>query len=67
MKRTWRDADDIALDLVERHPLTDPLSISLDELRKMVVDLPTFGDNPQAATTNMLEAIQAAWYDEFED
>jgi len=33
----------------------------------MVTELPTFGDDPAAANDKILEAIQAAWYDEFED
>lgn len=67
MKRTWRDTDELALDLIESHPQTDPLTIGLDEIRRMVVELPTFDDDPSAATSAILEAIQAAWYDEFED
>jgi FeS assembly protein IscX len=67
MKRTWRDVDEIALDLVERHPMTDPFGIGLDELKQLVIALPTFGDDPNTSTTAQLEAIQAAWYDEFED
>ena len=67
MKRTWRDVDDIAIDLVERHPNTDPLTVKLPELKNMVTELPTFGDDPNAATDRILEAIQAAWYDEYED
>lgn len=67
MKRTWRDVDDIAIDLVERHPNVDPLSVKLPEIQKMVTELPTFGDDPTAASDKILEAIQAAWYDEFED
>jgi FeS assembly protein IscX len=66
-KWTWRDVDDIALDLVEIHPQTDPMSVNLTELRKLVIDLPSFGDNPDAASDTILEAIQAAWYDEYED
>lgn len=64
---TWRDVDDIALDLIEQYPNTDPLTVQLDQLRKMVTELPTFGDDPDASTQTILEAIQAAWYDEFED
>ncbi|MDH3251297.1 MAG: Fe-S cluster assembly protein IscX [Ignavibacteria bacterium] len=66
-KWTWRDVDDIALDLIEQHPNTDPLTVQLEQLHKMVTELPTFGDDPHAATQTILEAIQAAWYDEFED
>lgn len=67
MKWTWRDVDDIAIDLVERFPNTDPLSVKLPELQAMVAELPNFGDDPAAATDTILESIQAAWYDEFED
>lgn len=66
-KWTWRDADEIALDLVERHPGTDPLTVSLPELKRLVLELPTFHDDPDGATDKVLEYIQAAWYDEFED
>lgn len=66
-KWTWRDVDDIALDLVERYPNLDPLSVKLPDLYKMVMELPTFGDDPNASSDRILEAIQAAWYDEFED
>jgi FeS assembly protein IscX len=67
MKWTWRDVDDIALDLVEQYPTVDPMSVKILELKKMVTGLPTFGDDPDAATDRLLEAIQAAWYDEYED
>jgi FeS assembly protein IscX len=63
MTRTWRDIDGIAADLAERHPLLDPLSLGLPELRRMVVALPAFRDDPDAADGSVLEAIQAAWYD----
>lgn len=66
-KWTWRDIDDIALDLVERHPTLDPLTVKLPDLKRMVAELPTFNDNPEAVTDKVLEAIQSAWYDEFED
>ena len=66
-KLTWQDVDEIALDLVERYPSQDPLHVKLPELKKLVMELPSFGDDPSAASDRTLEAIQAAWYDEFED
>ena len=66
MKRTWQDIDEIALDLVERYPQVDPLTVKLADLRTMVTSLPSFRDDPDAATDVILESIQAAWYDEFE-
>ena len=67
MKRTWQDINEIALDLVERYPQVDPLTVKLPGLKEMVTSLPTFGDDPSAVTDAILEAIQAAWYDEFGD
>jgi FeS assembly protein IscX len=66
-KWTWRDADEIALDLVERHPVIDPLTVTLPDLKRLVLELPLFQDDPEAGTVKVLENIQAAWYDEFED
>ncbi len=67
MKWTWRDVDEIALDLYEKFPNTDPLTIKFPELKKMVLDLPTFSDDADAVSDRILESIQMAWYDEFED
>jgi len=64
---TWLDVDEIALDLVERYPTQDPMLVKLPDLRKLVAELPSFGDDPSAASDKTLEAIQNAWYDEFED
>lgn len=67
MKWTWQDIDEIAIDLVEKYPNMDPLTVKLPELRTMVLELPSFHDDPQASNEKILEAIQAAWYDEYED
>ncbi len=67
MKWTWRDIDEIAVDLAERHPTLDPLSLSLQDVKTLVLGLTTFNDEPDAVTQSILESIQAAWYDEFED
>jgi FeS assembly protein IscX len=66
-KWTWRDVEDIALDLVAIHPHLDPLAVKLSELKRMITELPSFGDNPDVVSDKTLEAIQAAWYDEYED
>jgi FeS assembly protein IscX len=66
-KWTWRDIEDIALDLVEKYPYVDPLTVKYPELKKMNTGLPTFVDNPDVVSDKTLEAIQAAWYDEYED
>ena len=67
MTRTWRDVDEIAMDLVDQYPNKDPLSVKLPELKQLILGLPGFADGPDAVDDRMLETIQAAWYDEFED
>ncbi|MFQ5580219.1 MAG: Fe-S cluster assembly protein IscX [Nitrospiria bacterium] len=67
MKLTWRDAEDIALGLIEAHPGIDPLTLRFTDLHKMVVQLSDFEDDPKGSNEGILEAIQMAWHEEFED
>jgi FeS assembly protein IscX len=62
----WNDPEDIALELVERFPDKDPLSLRFTDLREMVVSLPDFSDDPGTSSEGLLEAIQMAWYEEWE-
>jgi FeS assembly protein IscX len=66
VKWTWRDADEIAGALINRYPESNPLGVSLAQLREFVLTLPEFGDDPDAVSIPQLEAIQGAWYDRFE-
>jgi FeS assembly protein IscX len=61
---TWRDVDGLARELAERFPGEDPLGIDLPRLRGMILGLPSFKDEPDAATEEQLELILAAWYEE---
>lgn len=60
----WTDAEEIALALVERYPGVDPLSVRFTDLRRWVMELPEFEDDPAASNEGKLEAIQMAWYEE---
>lgn len=64
MKLTWNDADEIALSLAERYPEQDPLRLSFPKLHRLIVELPDFGDDPNASTEGILERIQMAWHEE---
>jgi len=66
MALTWKDSEDIAIELIERFPDKDPLSLRFTDLREMVVSLPDFGDDPSVSSEGILEAIQMAWYEEWE-
>ncbi len=65
-KWTWQDVAELARDLAARHPGEDPLKLSPGEVRRLVIAMPTFGDEADAATESILESIQAAWYEERE-
>jgi len=67
MKLTWQHSEDIALELIERFPDKDPLSLRFTELRDMVVALSDFDDDPEKSSEGKLEAIQMAWYEEWQD
>lgn len=64
MTLTWRDVDGLARELAQRFPGEDPLSIDLARLHDMILGLPSFKDDPDAATDEQLETILAAWYEE---
>jgi FeS assembly protein IscX len=63
----WNDADDIGIELCEKFPKTDPLTVRFTELHRMVVELANFADDPTASNEGKLEAIQMAWYEEWKD
>ena len=62
---TWRDAEDIGIQLSERHPDTDPLTVRFTDLHRFVTELPEFSDDPKASNESVLEKIQMAWLDEY--
>ncbi len=64
-KLKWTDAEDIGIELHERFPELDPLTVRFTDLHKSVCDLPDFGDDPLASSEPKLEAIQMAWLDEY--
>ncbi len=66
-KLTWDDTENIALELLENHPDTDPLQVRFTDLHKWIVELDDFADDPQKSTEGKLEAIQMAWYEEWKD
>ena len=64
---TWDQIDNIALSLQEKFPDTDPLTVRFTDLHKWVTELDGFDDDPAASSEGKLEAIQMAWYDEWQD
>lgn len=60
----WTDTLDIALELIEQHPDTDPQYIRFTDLHTWVCALEEFEDDPEGSTERILEAIQMAWIEE---
>jgi len=60
----WKDAEEIAMALVEKFPDTDPLTVRFTDLHKWITELEEFGDDPKASSEGILEAVQMAWLDE---
>ncbi|MFQ5827752.1 MAG: Fe-S cluster assembly protein IscX [Candidatus Methylomirabilia bacterium] len=67
MGLTWNDAEDIAIALMEKFPDTDPLTVRFTDLHRWITELPDFTDDPKASNEGLLEAIQMAWHDEYEN
>ncbi len=63
----WVDFEDIGIRLQEEHPDLDPLTVRFTDLLAWIVALPDFKDDPQASNEKKLEAIQMAWYEEYQD
>lgn len=67
MKLTWKDAEDIGLELFEKYPNIDPLTVRFTDLHAMIIALTDFSDDPHKSNEGILEAIQMAWYEEYTD
>lgn len=61
----WSDTEDIAIQLTERFPETDPLTVRFTDLHRWVTELDGFEDDPKASSEGKLEAIQMAWLEEY--
>jgi FeS assembly protein IscX len=67
MALSWSDHEDIAIELLEKFPDTDPLTVRFTDLRKWITELNGFSDDPKASNEAKLEAIQMAWHEEWKD
>jgi FeS assembly protein IscX len=63
----WTDAEEIGIQLQEKFPGLDPLTVRFTDLHRYVTELPGFADNPAQSNEARLEAIQMAWHEEFLD
>lgn len=63
----WTDIYDIAIELADAYPDTDPQYINFVDLRTWVLALEDFEDDPDRCGEKILEAIQIAWITEIAD
>ena len=63
----WTDVHDIAIALADKYRELAPRELSLTDVQRYVVSLPGFVDDPKALSEVKLQAIQAAWHEEWED
>jgi FeS assembly protein IscX len=64
---TWITTEDIAIALTDKFPDIDPMTVRFTDLHKWVVALEGFSDDPKNSNEKKLEAIQMAWYEEWQD
>lgn len=65
MQLTWKDSEEIGLQLFDKYPGVDPLTIRYTDMHAMIISLPDFSDDPKKSNEGILEAIQMAWYEEY--
>jgi FeS assembly protein IscX len=63
----WNDAEQIGIALAEKYPEQNPLEVRFTVLHGYVTGLPMFADDPKASSEAKLEAIQMAWYEEWQE
>jgi FeS assembly protein IscX len=63
----WTDAEELGIQLADKFPGLDPLTVRFSDLRRRVVELEGFADDPSLSNEARLEAIQMAWLEEFQD
>lgn len=66
MKLDWKDTEEIAIQLYEKEPSLNPLTIRFTDLRDKVMDLEDFVGRREDCNEGRLEAIQMAWLDEYQ-
>lgn len=63
----WTDVEEIGIQLQEKFPELDPYTVRFTDLHRFVLELDGFVGSPAKSTEGLLEAIQTAWYEEYED
>jgi FeS assembly protein IscX len=63
----WSNIEEIGIQLAEKHPDTDPLTVRFTDLLNWIVALPGFTGDPLKSNEAKLEAVQMAWHEEYKE
>ena len=63
----WTDVEEIGIQLQELHPEVDPYTVRFTDMHRWVTEIPGFVGDPAKSNEGLLEAIQTAWHEEWED
>jgi FeS assembly protein IscX len=63
----WEETEEIGIQLQEKYPEIDPLTVRFTDMHKYIIELPGFTGDPAKSNEGLLEAIQMAWLDEYND
>jgi FeS assembly protein IscX len=63
----WNDVLEIGILLQETYPEIEPYTVRFTDLHRYVTGLPGFVGDPAKSNESLLEAIQTAWNEEYED
>ena len=59
----WHDFGRMVRGLYAAYPDAEPMELSLTQMFRMVLQLPGFDDDPEAAREDQLEKLQLAWHE----
>lgn len=63
----WSDTEELAFRLIDEHPDVDPTKLSPESVVELVLGLPDFGDRNKKPKLEVIEELQARWYEERAD
>jgi len=63
----WYDSRDIGEKLFEQYDTLNPLTVRFTDLHKWVLNIEGFEGKPDGSNEKLLESIQMAWYEEWDD
>ena len=63
----WTSTEDITIGLMQAHPDVDPLTVRFTDLHRWVMELEGFTGDAKDSNEKKLEAIQMAWYEEWQE